>query len=113
MADRLVRDVAPRYRLNRPVFDPTDPGDLERMMALRGEFDDALLGRFQGAPSGEHGIGRLRADILPRVWGAEVYEPLRAVKDALDAHGLLNPGFLFSSLKWWETWGGLGDRQPS
>ncbi len=96
----------------RPVFDPADPGDLERMMALRKEFDDALLGRFRGAPSGEHGIGRIRADVLPRVWGAEVYAVLRAVKEALDPRDVLNPGVLFSSAEWWETWGGLEDRQP-
>ena len=46
----------------RPFFDPTDPADFERMQALRVEFDDAVLDRFRGAPSGEHGIGRIRAD---------------------------------------------------
>jgi FAD/FMN-containing dehydrogenase len=96
----------------RPVFDPTEPEDLERMRALRNEFDDALLGRFQGAPSGEHGIGRIRADILPRVWGPEVYAAMRAIKAALDPRDLLNPGVMFSSAEWWETWGGLEDRQP-
>ncbi len=96
----------------RPVFDPTDPADLDRMVALRREFDDALLGRFRGAPSGEHGIGRIRADVLPRVWGSEVYAALRGIKDALDPRGILNPGVLFSDVAWWETWGGLADRQP-
>src|SRR5436853_638949 len=51
----------------RPLFDPTDPADFERMRALREDFDDAVLDRFHGAPSGEHGIGRLRAETLPRV----------------------------------------------
>ena len=96
----------------RPVFDPEDPEDFERMQALRKEFDDALLGRFRGAPSGEHGVGRIRADILPRVWGPEVYAAMRAIKAALDPRGLLNPGVLFSSAEWWETWGGLEDRAP-
>src|SRR5207247_2338401 len=58
----------------RPLFDPTDPADFERMRALRQDFDDAVIDRFHGAPSGEHGIGRLRAETLPRVWGQEVYE---------------------------------------
>jgi len=96
----------------RPVFDPTDPEDLERMRALRREFHDAVLDRFGGAPSGEHGIGRIRADVLPRVWGSEVYEAMRAIKEALDPRGLLNPGVLFSSAEWWETWGGLEAREP-
>jgi hypothetical protein len=94
------------------VFDPTDPMDLERMRALRREFDDVLLDRFRGAPSGEHGVGRIRADILPRVWGAEVYAAMRAVKDAMDPQGLLNPGVMFSTEEWWESWGGLEAREP-
>ncbi len=96
----------------RPVFDPMDPADLERMRSLREEFDDAVLDRFGGAPSGEHGIRRIRADFLPRVWGTEVYEAMRAIKDALDPDGILNPGVLFSTAEWWETWGGLEAREP-
>ncbi len=96
----------------RPVFDPTDPADLEKMRALRREFDDAVLDRFGGLPSGEHGIGRIRADVLPRVWGREVYDAMRAIKEALDPRGLLNPGVLFSEDEWWESWGGLEAREP-
>jgi FAD/FMN-containing dehydrogenase len=96
----------------RPLFDPTDPADFERMRALREEFDDAVLDRFQGAPSGEHGIGRLRAETLPRVWRREVYEVMRATKKALDPQGLLNPGVLFSEAPWWASWGGLESRTP-
>jgi len=96
----------------RPLFDPTDPADFERMRALREEFDDAVLDRFHGAPSGEHGIGRLRAETLPRVWGREVYEVMRATKKAFDPQGLLNPGVLFSDAPWWASWGGLESRTP-
>src|SRR5205807_1544302 len=96
----------------RPLFDPTDPADFERMRALREEFDDAVLDRFHGAPSGEHGIGRLRAETLPRVWGPEVYEVMRATKRALDPQDLLNPGVLFSEDPWWASWGGLESRTP-
>jgi FAD/FMN-containing dehydrogenase len=96
----------------RPVFNPTDPGDLNRMRSLRREFDDVLLEHFRGSPSGEHGVGRIRADTLPRVWGSETYAIMRAVKDALDPRGLLNPGVMFSSAAWWESWGGLEVREP-
>lgn len=96
----------------RPVFDPMDPEDLERMRALRKEFDDAVLDRFGGLPSGEHGVGRIRADVLRRVWGPEVYEAMRAIKEAMDPRGILNPGVMFSTAEWWETWGGLEAREP-
>jgi FAD/FMN-containing dehydrogenase len=96
----------------RPVFDPTDPDDLERMRALRKEFDDAVLDRFHGLPSGEHGIGRIRADVLERMWGPEVYGAMRGIKEALDPRGILNPGVMFSSAEWWESWGGLESREP-
>jgi FAD/FMN-containing dehydrogenase len=96
----------------RPLFDPTDPPDFERMRALREEFDDAVLVRFHGAPSAEHGIGRIRAETLPRVWGREVYEVMREVKRAFDPQGLLNPGVLFSDEPWWASWGGLESRTP-
>lgn len=96
----------------RPLFDPTDPQDFERMLALRKEFDDALLDRFRGAPSAEHGIGRIRPEILERTWGREPVDVMRAIKSALDPEGLLNPGVLFSSTPWYETWGGLESRVP-
>ncbi len=71
----------------RPFFDPTDAEDFERMQSLRSEFDEALLDRFRGAPSGEHGIGRIRADVLPRVWGPDVYRVMLRIKEALDPNG--------------------------
>ena len=96
----------------RPFFDPTNAEDFERMQALRIEFDDAVLDRYRGAPSGEHGIGRIRAETLPRVWGPEVYRVMQTIKDALDPRGLLNPGVMFSTDPWWATWGGLESRTP-
>src|SRR5437879_4799844 len=84
----------------RPFFDPTNPDDFERMQSLRDEFDHAVLDRFRGAPSGEHGIGRIRAETLPRVWGDEVYGVMRRIKEALDPRGRLNPGVLFSTHAW-------------
>ena len=88
----------------RPFFDPNDPADLERMKAMREEFDRAILERFRGAPSAEHGIGRLRASVLPRVWGPAVYGLMVAIKAALDPTGLLNPGVLLSDAPWWGSW---------
>jgi len=41
-----------------------------------------------------HGIGRVRRDYLERELGAEGIAVLRAVKAALDPHGIMNPGVL-------------------
>src|SRR3989442_986128 len=91
---RHIRDGNTHYR---PFFDPTDPADFERMQALRAEFDDAVLNRLRGAPSGEHGIGRICAQTLARVWGREVYVGTVRIIEALDPSMLLNPGVMIST----------------
>jgi FAD/FMN-containing dehydrogenase len=47
-----------------------------------------------GTMAGEHGDGRLRAPVLETVWGAETVALFRAVKDAFDPRGILNPGVI-------------------
>jgi len=62
---------------------------------------DALLSRIAlkavqlgGAVSGEHGIGFLKNDILAQSKSGEL-RAMKAIKDALDPNGILNPGKLF------------------
>ena len=50
--------------------------------------------RLGGTPSGEHGVGRLRAGLLERMCGAEIVALFRKVKHAFDPEGILNPGVL-------------------
>jgi FAD/FMN-containing dehydrogenase len=45
-----------------------------------------------GSISAEHGIGALKRDELPRHKDAAALALMRAVKQALDPHGVLNPG---------------------
>ncbi|MEO9327956.1 FAD-linked oxidase C-terminal domain-containing protein [Gordonia aurantiaca] len=45
-----------------------------------------------GTVSGEHGIGVLKRDSLAREIGPESLAVQRAIKDALDQRGILNPG---------------------
>jgi len=47
-----------------------------------------------GAVSGEHGIGFLKKDILAQSKHGEL-RAMKAIKDALDPKGILNPGKLF------------------
>jgi glycolate oxidase len=75
-------------------FDPTDDDQRERAF---GAFDDILeLGlSLGGTVTGEHGVGSIKVDWLEREIGPVALDVHRAIKDALDPAGLLNPGKVF------------------
>jgi FAD/FMN-containing dehydrogenase len=52
----------------------------------------ALTAALGGTLSGEHGDGRLRAPLLPRVWSPTAIERFLAVKREFDPLDILNPG---------------------
>ena len=60
----------------------------ERVNAM--VFDSVLA--FNGSISAEHGIGSLKADTLPRYKSPVAMSLMRAIKQALDPHNLMNPG---------------------
>jgi glycolate oxidase len=76
------------------VFDPADADQRERAFAA---FDDILeLGlSLGGTITGEHGVGAIKVDWLEREIGPVSLDVHRAIKDALDPDGLLNPGKVF------------------
>lgn len=45
-----------------------------------------------GSVSAEHGVGRMKRDLLPRVKSDVEMDMMRALKTALDPNGILNPG---------------------
>ncbi len=51
-----------------------------------------LVADLGGSISAEHGIGRLKTDELARLKDASALAAMRAIKDALDPHHVLNPG---------------------
>ena len=55
----------------------------------------SLVRLHDGSISAEHGIGRAKAKWLPRQRSAAELGAMRAIKDALDPHGILNPGVIF------------------
>ena len=71
----------------------------DRLAALYGDAVDLLLA-LGGTPSGEHGVGRLRAGLLERFYGPEVAALFREVKHAYDPRALLNPGVIIPSADW-------------
>ncbi|MEI4280317.1 FAD-binding and (Fe-S)-binding domain-containing protein [Klenkia terrae] len=68
----------------------------DRPHVLR-EFVEAaadVVAGYGGSVSGEHGDGRARSELLPRMYGPELLAAFAAVKHAFDPTGLLNPGVL-------------------
>ncbi|MFC4295679.1 FAD-binding oxidoreductase [Novosphingobium tardum] len=61
--------------------------------AISREVHDIVV-QWRGSISAEHGIGQLKRDELARLGDPVALELMRRVKDALDPHGLLNPGKL-------------------
>ncbi|MGA8841003.1 MAG: FAD-linked oxidase C-terminal domain-containing protein, partial [Candidatus Aquilonibacter sp.] len=52
----------------------------------------AIVGEFAGSITAEHGVGRYRAAELCEHRSATEMALMRAVKDAIDPHGIMNPG---------------------
>jgi glycolate oxidase len=75
----------------------TPPGDENARKAAQAAFEDIISGALDlgGTVTGEHGVGLLKQAGLIRELGPAVLEMHRAVKRALDPHGILNPGKVF------------------
>ena len=74
-----------------PLVNVSDAAWRSKVVALLDEVA-TLTARLGGTLSGEHGDGRLRAPLLPRVWSGEAMAHFAVVKRAFDPDGLLNPG---------------------
>jgi glycolate oxidase len=76
------------------VFDPADPAAAGRAQQA---FEQILTLALDlgGTITGEHGVGRTKKGALPAQLGADVLALSRRVRDALDPHGILNPGAVF------------------
>jgi FAD/FMN-containing dehydrogenase len=104
-ASRLVHTIAPTGRivsyghlgdgnLHFNVSRPVD-GDDESFLRLAPNINRAvhdLIARYGGSISAEHGIGRLKRDELVRYERPVALDVMRAIKQALDPNGIMNPG---------------------
>lgn len=52
----------------------------------------ALVKKYNGSLSGEHGDGRLRGEFIPSMVGNEVYDLFKQVKKMFDPNGVFNAG---------------------
>jgi FAD/FMN-containing dehydrogenase/Fe-S oxidoreductase len=78
----------------RPILDMRRDGAAggARTMRAIAEEAAALVRRYRGAYSGEHGDGLCRGEWIEWQFGAEIYQAFRAIKRELDPIGLFNPG---------------------
>jgi FAD/FMN-containing dehydrogenase len=100
-----VREAGARHGVELVVFGHVGDGNLhvnlqpdvalagweQRVAAIFSEVTQ-VVASLGGTLSGEHGDGRLRARALESVYGRELMELFRLVKDAFDPVGILNPG---------------------
>ncbi len=78
----------------RPILDMRAGGangGASKMRAIAEEAA-ALVRKFKGAYSGEHGDGLCRGEWIEWQFGAAINEAFRAIKTELDPIGLFNPG---------------------
>lgn len=75
----------------RPLFDLKTP---EGLRMFRGIATDvaALVKKYRGSLSGEHGDGRLRGEFIHFMVGDKCYEMMRRVKEVFDPYTIFNPG---------------------
>jgi FAD/FMN-containing dehydrogenase/Fe-S oxidoreductase len=74
-----------------PLLNLRDPSDIEVYHNIAKEVA-ALVKKYRGSLSGEHGDGRLRGEFIPFMLGEKNYEVLRNLKNIWDPSGIFNPG---------------------
>jgi FAD/FMN-containing dehydrogenase/Fe-S oxidoreductase len=112
----------------RPVLDMRRDG-AQKMRAIAEEAC-ALVRRYKGAFSGEHGDGLVRSEWIEPILGERLTIALGEIKGLLDPHNLFNPGKIVRATRMddrslfrfkpgyatakvdtaldWSEWGGLG-----
>ncbi len=74
-----------------PLLDLRDPSDIQLYHSIAIEVA-ALVRKYRGSLSGEHGDGRLRGEFIPFMLGEKNYRLLRELKKVWDPEGIFNPG---------------------
>ena len=75
----------------RPILNLKKSEDVQKFKAIT-EAVAALVKKYRGSLSGEHGDGIVRGSLLPEMLGQTVYGYLKAVKQLLDPKGIFNRG---------------------
>ena len=92
--DTLIANIAHAGDGNLHPLIITPPGDEAAKIRAQAAFDEIVDAAIDlgGTVTGEHGVGLLKRAGMQRELGPSVVALQRAVKQALDPHGILNPG---------------------
>ncbi len=82
----------------RPVLDLKTARGVESLRSISEAVLELTLS-LGGAMSSEHGDGLARSEHLTRMYGADVMDAMRLLKDAADPHHILNPGKILNAEK--------------
>jgi len=82
----------------RPVLNLKLDKDVKAMRAIA-EETFALVRRYKGSHSGEHGDGIVRSEFHEAMFGARIVSAFETVKRLFDPRGVLNPGKIVNAPK--------------
>ncbi|WP_122819440.1 FAD-binding and (Fe-S)-binding domain-containing protein [Varibaculum vaginae] len=83
-------DGCVHVRLNMPLGSAAGLGKSRDFLFAAAQ----LVGNYGGSISGEHGDGRARSELLPKMYSAEAVDLFAQVKALFDPDNLMNPGVL-------------------
>jgi FAD/FMN-containing dehydrogenase/Fe-S oxidoreductase len=79
-----------------PLLCLSDENDFNKMVFLYHKIHETVIEHFGGSICGEHGDGRVRAEMLPQLYGPELYGLFKKTKALFDPDSILNPGVKIS-----------------
>lgn len=91
------------------LIEPANPAEMARVQAMADAIHHLALD-LGGTVTGEHGVGVVRAPYMEREHGAAL-GTMWAIKQALDPHGIMNPGKIFPA-SWYFEERSAASRQP-
>ena len=75
----------------RPLVSLKNSEGIELMVSIADEISD-LVKEFGGSMSGEHGDGIVRGVWTEKMFGPQIYDAFRKLKQTFDPQGIMNPG---------------------
>lgn len=106
---KAINEIAAKYHVKICTFGhagdgnlhptcPTDVRDRDEMERVEKAFEEIFAKAIElgGTITGEHGVGAMKAPYLEWKVGKAGIEAMKAVKQALDPNGIMNPGKIFA-----------------